>query len=97
MRIMNDAIPMISHGLDFFSVLQELVDLVLRDLQEGHVSGMDAGGQLTSLEVGCGSGAISLSLLKSLPQVRFVFIALRMISAVLMILPSGICASSRKL
>lgn len=69
---------------------------MLRDLQESHVSGVDAGGQLTSLEVGCGSGAISLSLLKSLPQVRFVFIALRIISAVLMILHSGISASSHK-
>lgn len=52
-------------------LVQELVDLVLADLAAIPGTG-DA--QHTCLEVGCGSGAISLSLLKSLPQVRFLFI-----------------------
>lgn len=51
-------------------IVQELVELVLRDLEE---TGVGADEQRTCLEVGCGSGAISLSLLNSLPQVRFVF------------------------
>ncbi|XP_061689852.1 MTRF1L release factor glutamine methyltransferase [Syngnathoides biaculeatus] len=42
---------------------EELVELVLTDLQK-------KAGSLTCLEVGCGSGAISLSLLKTLPQLR---------------------------
>lgn len=45
--------------------MQELVEVVLTDLQRLCGSGA------TVLEVGCGSGAISVSLLKSLPQVRF--------------------------
>lgn len=49
---------------------EELVDLVLRDLQGSRVAGVDAAAQLTCLEVGCGSGAVSLSLLKSLPQLK---------------------------
>lgn len=49
---------------------EELVELVLTDLERK--SGKEVGGdaQLTCLEVGCGSGAISLSLLKSLPQLK---------------------------
>ncbi|XP_028261858.1 MTRF1L release factor glutamine methyltransferase [Parambassis ranga] len=43
---------------------EELVELVLADLQ------MKSGTQHTCLEVGCGSGAISLSLLKSVPQLK---------------------------
>jgi len=60
----------------FFSSLmvQELVELVLTDLQGNCGPGVDAYSQQTCLEVGCGSGAVSLSLLKSLPQVRFVYI-----------------------
>ncbi len=54
-------------------LVQELVELVLSDLERKPGTGVDA--RHTCLEVGCGSGAISLSLLKSLPQVRFVFIA----------------------
>uniref|UniRef100_A0A3Q0RLL3 peptide chain release factor N(5)-glutamine methyltransferase n=1 Tax=Amphilophus citrinellus TaxID=61819 RepID=A0A3Q0RLL3_AMPCI len=46
---------------------EELVELVLTDLQMKDVS---ADAQHTCLEVGCGSGAISLSLLKSLPQLK---------------------------
>ncbi|XP_061640368.1 MTRF1L release factor glutamine methyltransferase isoform X2 [Phyllopteryx taeniolatus] len=42
---------------------EELVELVLTDLQRKP-------GSPTCLEVGCGSGAISLSLLKNLPQLR---------------------------
>ncbi len=58
-----------------FSVLvQELVELVLTDLERKPRTGVDADAQYTCLEVGCGSGAISLSLLKSLPQVRCVHI-----------------------
>ncbi|XP_033823080.1 MTRF1L release factor glutamine methyltransferase [Periophthalmus magnuspinnatus] len=44
---------------------EELVDIVLSDLQK-------ESGSLSILEVGCGSGAISLSLLKSFPQLRAV-------------------------
>ncbi|XP_077385597.1 MTRF1L release factor glutamine methyltransferase isoform X1 [Festucalex cinctus] len=44
---------------------EELVELVLTDLKRKT-------GSLTCLEVGCGSGAISLSLLKNLPQLRAV-------------------------
>ncbi|KAJ0023848.1 hypothetical protein NQD34_003747 [Periophthalmus magnuspinnatus] len=44
---------------------EELVDIVLSDLQKET-------GSLSILEVGCGSGAISLSLLKSFPQLRAV-------------------------
>ncbi|XP_029358860.1 MTRF1L release factor glutamine methyltransferase [Echeneis naucrates] len=49
---------------------EELVELVLTDLASKSGSGAGAEIQCTSLEVGCGSGAISLSLLKSLPQLR---------------------------
>lgn len=49
---------------------EELVDLVLKDLQTQPGVGVDNNAQLTCLEVGCGSGAISLSLLKSLPQLK---------------------------
>ncbi|XP_059184783.1 MTRF1L release factor glutamine methyltransferase [Centropristis striata] len=49
---------------------EELVELVLTDLEVG--TGVAADAQHTLLEVGCGSGAISLSLLKSLPQFRAV-------------------------
>lgn len=55
-------------------LVQELVELVLTDLEMKPGTGVGAGAQQTCLEVGCGSGAISLSLLKSLPQVRFVLI-----------------------
>ncbi|MED6268584.1 hypothetical protein CHARACLAT_023935 [Characodon lateralis] len=48
---------------------EELVELVLTDLQKDPGA---AEAHQTCLEVGCGSGAISLSLLKSLPQVSFV-------------------------
>ncbi|TNN83992.1 HemK methyltransferase family member 1 [Liparis tanakae] len=48
----------------------ELVELVLTDLEMKPGSGIGADGQRTCLEVGCGSGAISLSLLKSLPQLK---------------------------
>ena len=51
-------------------VVQELVELVLTDLQGIQDTGMHGECQLTCLEVGCGSGAISLSLLKGLPRVR---------------------------
>lgn len=54
--------------------MQELVELVLSDLKRGSEVGADV--QQTCLEVGCGSGAISLSLLKSLPQVGRVCVAL---------------------
>uniref|UniRef100_A0A3B5M1A9 HemK methyltransferase family member 1 n=1 Tax=Xiphophorus couchianus TaxID=32473 RepID=A0A3B5M1A9_9TELE len=46
---------------------EELVELVLTDLQN-HPGSTET--TPTCLEVGCGSGAISLSLLKSLPQVK---------------------------
>lgn len=49
---------------------EELVELVLTDLKSKIGSGVGADGQYTCLEVGCGSGAISLSLLKSLPQLK---------------------------
>ncbi|XP_072308620.1 MTRF1L release factor glutamine methyltransferase isoform X1 [Eucyclogobius newberryi] len=44
---------------------EELVEIVLSDLREKTES-------LSAVEVGCGSGAISLSLLKSLPQLKAV-------------------------
>lgn len=44
---------------------EELVEIVLSDLQK-------KSGSLSTLEVGCGSGAISLSLLKDLPQLKAV-------------------------
>ncbi|KAK5872612.1 hypothetical protein PBY51_013295 [Eleginops maclovinus] len=47
---------------------EELVELVLNDLQMKPRT--EVGAQETCLEVGCGSGAISLSLLKSLPQLK---------------------------
>ena len=50
-------------------VVQELVELVLADLKGKQDTGMHGEPQLTCLEVGCGSGAITLSLLKDLPQV----------------------------
>ncbi|XP_067096350.1 MTRF1L release factor glutamine methyltransferase [Osmerus mordax] len=49
---------------------EELVGLVLADFQKGHMAVVSAKAGYRCLEVGCGSGAISLSLLKSLPQVR---------------------------
>ncbi|CAJ1050563.1 LOW QUALITY PROTEIN: MTRF1L release factor glutamine methyltransferase [Xyrichtys novacula] len=49
---------------------EELVELVLADLEKKSGSGASCNAQLTCLEVGCGSGAISLSLLKSLPQLK---------------------------
>ncbi|KAG7244717.1 hypothetical protein INR49_029736 [Caranx melampygus] len=49
---------------------EELVELVLTDLQLKPGPGVCASAQQTSLEVGCGSGAISLSLLKGLPQLK---------------------------
>ncbi|GLD64617.1 hemK methyltransferase family member 1 [Lates japonicus] len=49
---------------------EELVELVLSDLEMKPGTGATADAQLTCLEVGCGSGAISLSLLKSLPQLK---------------------------
>lgn len=60
----------ITRNMLFFLLLlvQELVELVLNDLQ------MKPGTAQCCLEVGCGSGAISLSLLKSLPQVKIVFV-----------------------
>lgn len=50
--------------------MQELVELVLNDLQMKTEMGVPDKMEPTCLEVGCGSGAISLSLLKSLPQVE---------------------------
>uniref|UniRef100_A0A674NIL8 peptide chain release factor N(5)-glutamine methyltransferase n=1 Tax=Takifugu rubripes TaxID=31033 RepID=A0A674NIL8_TAKRU len=47
---------------------EELVELVLSDLKTGTEVGADT--QQTCLEVGCGSGAVSLSLLKGLPQLQ---------------------------
>lgn len=64
-------------------LVQELVELVLTDLEMKLGTGAGADTQHTCLEVGCGSGAISLSLLKSLPQVRFVFIVRNRILATL--------------
>ncbi|XP_056461653.1 MTRF1L release factor glutamine methyltransferase isoform X2 [Gadus chalcogrammus] len=49
---------------------KELVELVLADLQGKEDTGMHVVPQLTCLEVGCGSGAITLSLLKDLPRLR---------------------------
>ncbi|XP_068451062.1 MTRF1L release factor glutamine methyltransferase isoform X2 [Clinocottus analis] len=49
---------------------EELVELVLTDLEMKPGTGAGADAQHTCLEVGCGSGAISLSLLKSLPQLK---------------------------
>ncbi|KAM4582433.1 MTRF1L release factor glutamine methyltransferase [Fundulus diaphanus] len=46
---------------------EELVELVLTDLQKHPGAGET---RQTCLEVGCGSGAVSLSLLKSLPQLE---------------------------
>lgn len=54
--------------------MQDLVTLVLSDLERKPATIVGADGQYTCLEVGCGSGAISLSLLKSLPQVRFLLV-----------------------
>ncbi|XP_071386721.1 MTRF1L release factor glutamine methyltransferase [Centroberyx affinis] len=51
---------------------EELVELVLADLQRKPGAAVGAEAQYTCLEVGCGSGAISLSLLKSLPQLKAV-------------------------
>uniref|UniRef100_A0A672GLT2 peptide chain release factor N(5)-glutamine methyltransferase n=1 Tax=Salarias fasciatus TaxID=181472 RepID=A0A672GLT2_SALFA len=51
---------------------EELVDLVLTDLQTRPGLGVEPDTRRTCLEVGCGSGAISLSLLKSLPQLEAV-------------------------
>nr|XP_057933230.1 MTRF1L release factor glutamine methyltransferase isoform X1 [Doryrhamphus excisus] len=48
---------------------EELVELVVRDLQRKNDG---RAGSPTCLEVGCGSGAISLSLLKSIPQLKAV-------------------------
>lgn len=45
---------------------------MLTDLEMEPGAKVGADGQRTCLEVGCGSGAISLSLLNSMPQVRFV-------------------------
>ncbi|KAG7494360.1 hemK methyltransferase family member 1 [Solea senegalensis] len=49
---------------------EELVELVLADLKTA--TGERADAQHTCLEVGCGSGAISLSLLSCLPQLQAV-------------------------
>ncbi|XP_044071742.1 MTRF1L release factor glutamine methyltransferase isoform X2 [Siniperca chuatsi] len=49
---------------------EELVELVLTDLEMRPGTGVGTDAQHTCLEVGCGSGAISLSLLKSLPQLK---------------------------
>ncbi|XP_031613459.1 MTRF1L release factor glutamine methyltransferase [Oreochromis aureus] len=49
---------------------EELVELVLNDLQMKTEMGVPDKMEPTCLEVGCGSGAISLSLLKSLPQLK---------------------------
>ncbi|TKS71288.1 HemK methyltransferase family member 1 [Collichthys lucidus] len=49
---------------------EELVELMLTDLETKPGAEVGADGQRTCLEVGCGSGAISLSLLNSMPQVR---------------------------
>lgn len=54
--------------------MQDLVTLVLSDLERKPATIVGTDGQYTCLEVGCGSGAISLSLLKSLPQVRFLVV-----------------------
>ncbi|CAI5687503.1 MTRF1L release factor glutamine methyltransferase isoform X2 [Oreochromis niloticus] len=49
---------------------EELVELVLNDLQMKTEMGVPDKMEPTCLEVGCGSGAISLSLLKTLPQLK---------------------------
>ncbi|KAM9410248.1 MTRF1L release factor glutamine methyltransferase [Pholidichthys leucotaenia] len=49
---------------------EELVEHVLTYLQKKCGSGVGAAAQPTCLEVGCGSGAVSLSLLKSLPELK---------------------------
>ncbi|XP_017263518.3 MTRF1L release factor glutamine methyltransferase [Kryptolebias marmoratus] len=49
---------------------EELVELVLTDLRRKSGPGVGSESGQTCVEVGCGSGAISLSLLKSLPQLR---------------------------
>ncbi|XP_074500715.1 MTRF1L release factor glutamine methyltransferase [Sebastes fasciatus] len=51
---------------------EELVELVLADLEMKTGTGVCADTHHTCLEVGCGSGAISLSLLKSLPQLKVI-------------------------
>nr|XP_020484585.1 MTRF1L release factor glutamine methyltransferase [Labrus bergylta] len=51
---------------------EELVELVLSDLNMKPRTGVGDEALLTCLEVGCGSGAISLSLLKSLPQLQVI-------------------------
>ncbi|XP_037629463.1 MTRF1L release factor glutamine methyltransferase [Sebastes umbrosus] len=51
---------------------EELVELVLADLEMKPGTGVCADTHHTCLEVGCGSGAISLSLLKSLPQLKVI-------------------------
>ncbi|KAE8298433.1 HemK methyltransferase family member 1 [Larimichthys crocea] len=49
---------------------EELVELMLTDLEMEPGAKVGADGQRTCLEVGCGSGAISLSLLNSMPQLK---------------------------
>ncbi|XP_039971411.1 MTRF1L release factor glutamine methyltransferase isoform X2 [Xiphias gladius] len=49
---------------------EELVELVLKDMEMKPGTGPGADAQHTCLEVGCGCGAISLSLLKGLPQLK---------------------------
>ncbi|KAM8914020.1 MTRF1L release factor glutamine methyltransferase [Spinachia spinachia] len=49
---------------------EELVELVLTDLEMGPSAGAGVDAPHTCLEVGCGSGAVSLSLLKSRPQLK---------------------------
>ncbi|XP_010894360.1 MTRF1L release factor glutamine methyltransferase [Esox lucius] len=49
---------------------EELVGLMLADLQVKQGTGVSEEANLRCLEVGCGTGAISLSLLNSLPQLR---------------------------
>ncbi|KAJ7998427.1 hypothetical protein DPEC_G00204820 [Dallia pectoralis] len=51
---------------------EELVGLVLADLQVLQGIGVSEQANFQCLEVGCGSGAISLSLLYSLPQLRVI-------------------------
>ncbi|XP_068171297.1 MTRF1L release factor glutamine methyltransferase isoform X2 [Antennarius striatus] len=51
---------------------EELVDLVLADLERVPKPGEDVDAQRSFMEVGCGSGAISLSLLKSRSELRAV-------------------------
>ncbi|XP_047438796.1 MTRF1L release factor glutamine methyltransferase [Mugil cephalus] len=49
---------------------EELVELMVNDLQMMAGTGVGEDTEQSCLEVGCGSGAISLSLLKSLPQLK---------------------------